>query len=98
MRPYSVSQTGAGSTPAFKLDITGSFNVGIGFVVSGTVNFTLEMTWDDPDDSPTWIPHATLAAMTATGYGALDVPCRAIRLTVNSGAGTATMKVIQQDD
>lgn len=99
MRPTTISQTGAGSTAAIPLDIYGQFNVGIACVVDGTVNYDVQLTWDDvqnPAVTPTWFDDAALAGETTSQYGGITTPCRAVRLTVNSGAGTVTMTVIQE--
>lgn len=99
MRPVVISQTGAGSTNPVVLDYYGTFNVGVACVVDGTVNYDVQLTWDDVQDSsvtPTWFDDGALAGETTSQYGAITTPCRAIRLTVNSGAGTVTMTVIQE--
>jgi hypothetical protein len=99
MRPIVISQTGAGSTSAVPLDHYQSpFNVGIGVVVSGTVDYTIQHTYDDVLDAavtPTWFNNATIVTKTANFDGGYTLPVRAVRLTVNSGAGTATATIIQ---
>ena len=102
MRPITVSKTGAGSTaPIPMLLFVTPFNVGIGVKVSGTVNYTVQHTFDDvwaagyTASSGTWYNHTTLASQAANADGNYAFPVTAIRLTVNSGSGTATMTVIQ---
>ncbi len=102
MRPITVSQTAAGSTnPIPMLLFVTPFNVGIGVKVTGTVNYTVQHTFDDvwasgySAASGTWFNHASLAAQTANNDGNYAFPVTAIRLTVNSGSGTATMTLIQ---
>lgn len=99
MRPFSFSKTGTGSTTWFPLDILRNpFNVGFGVVVTGTVNYTVEHTFDNIQDStvtPTAFPHPDVAAQTANADGTYAFPVRAIRLTVNSGAGSAVFTGIQ---
>lgn len=102
MRPVVVSQTGTGSTTPIVMDINKMvFSVGIGCVINGTVNYTVEHSFDDPFTAgytpagATWFPHTSLAAKTANADGNYAYPCRAVRLTVNSGSGTVTMTVIQ---
>lgn len=98
MRPIVLTQTGTGSTAAIPLDYHGSPWVSLQVVVSGTVNFTVQQTLDDPESaSPTWFPHpdTALAAATASAQGNYAYIPRAVRVTVNSGAGSATLTVIQ---
>ena len=102
MRPITVSKTAAGSTsPIPMLLFVTPFNVGIGVKVSGTVNYTVQHTFDDvwakgySAGSGTWYDHSTLASSAANADGNYAFPVTAIRLTVNSGSGTATMTVVQ---
>lgn len=99
MRAITVSQTGAGSTSAIPMDLHISpFNVGLGCVVDGTVNFTVQHTFDDifdADVTPTWFDHPVLQGLTANTDGNYAFPVRAIRVTVNSGAGSVTATLIQ---
>ena len=96
MRPIVVSQTGAGSSASIPLDtFRNPFNVGIGVVVSGTVNYTIQHTFDDPAGSPTWFNHPTLASLAANADGNYAFPIRALKVLVNSGAGSATATIIQ---
>lgn len=79
------------------------FNIDVGVTVSGTVNFTVEYTYDDfytvqPGgvvSVPTAFSLTALAAKTANTDGAFTSPVRGWRLTVNSGSGTATATGIQ---
>ena len=97
MRVQNVSRTGAGSTSPLVMNTnTNPFNVGFGVVVSGTVNYTVQHTFDDPAGTlTTWFNHPVVASQTATIDGNSAFPVTAIRLTVNSGAGTATLRLVQ---
>lgn len=99
MRPVRISQTAAGSTSAVPMDqYISPFNVGFGVVASGTVNYTVQHTFDDIFNSavtPTWFNHPVIASQTTNQDGNYAFPVRAIRLTVNSGSGTATMNIVQ---
>ena len=102
MRPITVAKTGAGSTNPVPMNLFSTpFNVGIGVVVSGTVNYTVQHTFDNiwaegyNPSSGTWFNHASLATQASNQDGNYAFPVTAIRLTVNSGAGTATMTVVQ---
>lgn len=102
MKPINVSQTGAGSTDPIPLNLNiNPFNVSMAVVVTGTVNYTVQYTLDDVWASSynpatgTWFNHASLVTDTANETGNFAFPVAAVRLTVNSGAGTAAMTVIQ---
>jgi hypothetical protein len=77
------------------------FNVGIGVKVDGTVNYTVQHTFDDvwasgySAGSGTWFNHASLASQSGNADGNYAFPVTAVRLTVNSGSGIATMTIIQ---
>jgi len=101
-RPFVVTQTGAGSSVVypFNLNITPG-NIAIGCVVSGTVNFTVQHTYEDPfaatfnPATAVWFSHPTLVNLTANAESNYAYPPRAVRVTVNSGSGSVTMTVIQ---
>lgn len=97
MKVQIVSQTGAGSTAPLVMNTNISpFNVGFGVIVTGTVNYTIQHTFDDPAIGfSTWFPHPTVAAQAANADGNYAFPVTGIRLTVNSGGGTAQLKLIQ---
>lgn len=97
MKVQIVAKTGAGSTPALVMNTnTNPFNVGFGVITSGVVNYTVEHTFDDPAVGfSTWFPHPTVAARISDADGNYAFPVTGIRLTMNSGAGTATLKLIQ---
>lgn len=98
MRPIIVTQTGAGSGAAMVLNIHGRPEVGLQVVVSGTVNYTVQQTLDDPADAgATWFDHpdSNLVAATASKQGNYAYVPRAVRIKVNSGTGSATLTVIQ---
>ena len=97
MKVQIVSQTGAGSTAPLVMNTNISpFNVGFGVIVTGTVNYTIQHTFDDPAIGfSTWFPHPTVASQAANADGNYAFPVTGIRLTVNSGGGTAQLKLIQ---
>ena len=99
MRPVTLTQTGAGSSAVCPMDLyQAPFAVGLNARVTGTVNYTVEHTFDDPFQSggaTNWMPHSTLAAQTATADSNYAFPVRAIRLTVNSGAGSVALSIVQ---
>lgn len=101
-RPFVVTQTGVGSSSIypFNLNITPG-NIAIGCVINGTVNYTVQHTYDDvfaasfTPAGATWFNHPTLAAQAASAESNYAYPPRAVRVTVNSGSGSVTMTVIQ---
>lgn len=99
MRPIVISKTGTGSSSIVPLDTyRNPFNVGIGVVTSGTVNYTIQHTFDDVQNAsvtPSWFSHPSLAALAANADGNYAFPVRAIKILVNSGTGTATATIIQ---
>lgn len=98
-RPITVSITGTGSSPWAVIDHhLNPFQIGLAAVVSGTVNYTVQHTFDNvigTGSATTVFPHSSLAAQTATGEGAYVTPVTAIRVTNNSGTGTTTLTIQQ---
>ena len=92
MRPQTLSQTGAGSTNGIVTDhYISPFNIGFGVVVSGTVNYTVQHTFDGTN----WFNHPDVVGQASNADGNYAFPVLLIRLTVNSGSGTATLTAIQ---
>ena len=92
MKPVTLTQTGAGSTNGYVADYyLTPFNIGFGVVVSGVVNYTVQHTFDGTN----WFNHPDVASQTTNQDGNYAFPVLQVRLTVNSGAGTATMTLIQ---
>jgi hypothetical protein len=102
MRQIVLSQTGAGSTAAAPLDIHGRPDISLQVVVTGTVNYTVQQTLDNPftTASPTWFDHpdVNLVAQIVNRQGNYAYVPAAVRLVVNSGSGTARFTVIQSGD
>lgn len=97
MKVQSVSKTGVGSSSALVMNTNISpFNVGFGVVVTGTVNYTVQHTFDDPAIGfSTWFSHPTVASQAANADGNYAFPVTGIKVLVNSGSGTATLNLIQ---
>jgi len=101
----TVGTSAIGSSQWFAIDTNADpINVGIAVVVSGTINYTVEYTYDDPNviALPTVfnISGGSLTAKTATADSqpnSFNFPCWGIRLTVNSSTSpaTATMTIQQ---
>lgn len=97
----TIGTSGVGSSPWFYVDRdAGAYNnMEIGVVVSGTINFTVEYTLDDPNAPytgtfPTAWAISALTSKSANTDAALAVPVMAIRLTQNSFTNPGTAKMI----
>ena len=99
-----IGTSGVASTQWFNLNTAGNppMNLGIAIVVSGTINYTFEYTYDDPNAPftgtfPTVFNVSALAAKATTLDSSLVTPAFAVRLTQNSftNPGTAAIIVIQ---
>jgi hypothetical protein len=97
MKVQTVSKTGTGSSSALVMNTNISpFNVGFGVVVTGTVNYTIQHTFDDPAVGfTTWFSHPTIASQAANADGNYAFPVTGIKVLVNSGGGTAALSLIQ---
>lgn len=106
MRPIRLTTTDASgaatSSVAAVMDINMTpFDVGFGVVVTGTVNYTVQHTFDDPFAATfsvataTWFDHADVAGETANQAGSYSFPVRAIRVKQNSGDGSTVCTVVQ---
>jgi hypothetical protein len=102
MRPIYLTATGGAESAPSPMNLnTSPFNVGFGVTVTGTVNYTVQHTFDnvwDPNFNPAtavWFDHPTIAGQSTNKDGNYAFPVVAIRLKGNSGGGTATMTLIQ---
>ena len=109
MRPITVTVSDATSgvqySPLVRLDNWAFGQVGVQLSVSGTVNYTLQQTMDDPN-SPTdpvaqasmnWVNCADTAVVGATAtkqtnYQFAPIFCR---VALNSGNGSVTATFVQ---
>ena len=100
MRRIELTQTGAGASAVSPMNLnTSPFNIGFAVIVTGTVNYTVQHTFDDVFSpafnagTATWFAHPTSLGANADGNYAF--PVTAIRLLVNSGGGTARLVLLQ---
>ena len=91
MREISQTLTATGATDPAPMDqYISPFNVGLGVIVSGTVSYTVQHTFDDPfasDFDPltaNWFNHPDLTSESGNNDGNYAFPVRAIRLNVSS--------------
>lgn len=101
----TVGTAGVGSTPWVSCDSWADAPVGIQVDVSGTVNYTVQWTHDDPNSATdpvapsavTWInsndPAAVASSIAITTNNQFAPTF--VRTYLNSGTGTVTMKVTQ---
>lgn len=97
MKVQTISKTGVGSSSPLVMstNIT-PFNVGFGVVVTGTVTYSVQHTFDDPTIGfTTWFSHPTIAGKTDNQDGNYAFPVTGIKVLVTAGAGTATMNLLQ---
>lgn len=68
------------------------FNVAVAANISGTIDYTVQHTFDNvlDGDSPTWHNHASLVNQTADADGNYDFPVMATRIVLNSYSAGAT--------
>lgn len=77
------------------------FNVAISVVVTGTVNYTVQYTFDDVFASTydpatgTWTDHPSLTGQTATKDSNIAYPVTGVRIKLNSGNGSVKSTFIQ---
>lgn len=96
----TVGTNGVASTAWFSVDDQiGYPALGIGVVVSGTINFTVEYTYDDVNNPytgtfPTLFSISALASKTTNTDATFNTPARAVRLTQNSFTNPGTAKII----
>ena len=97
MKVQIVSKTGTGSSDSIVMNTNATpFNVGFGVIVTGTVNYTVQHTFDDPASGfSVWFDHPTIASQAANADGNYAFPVTGIKVLVNSGGGTATLKLVQ---
>lgn len=97
--PSIVTQTGTGTSAWIPVDHTqNAFGIGFGCVVSGTVTYDVQHTFDNIQDStvtPTAFTHSTVIGKTANQDGNYAFPIRAVRLNVSAGSGTVTLTLLQ---
>lgn len=77
------------------------FNVSLSVLVTGTVNYTVQYTFDDVfakdyvASSGNWVDHPNLTTQTATKDSNIAYPVSGIRIKLNSGTGTVKLTATQ---
>ena len=96
----SDASGGAKTSNAAVLDYYGRPEVAIQVVVTGTVNYTIQQTLDNPLEAgvtPTWFPHpdANLVSQTVNRQGNYAYLPTAVRVLLSSGSGSVTLTLTQ---
>jgi hypothetical protein len=100
-----VGTNGVADSPWLRLDDYAPSPIAVTVVVDGTVNYDVEISQDDPDSFISPVPigemvwlnalDANLVNQSANKTGGITfTPCW-VRLTLNSGSGSARMTVVQ---
>lgn len=104
MRPVTVSQTGVGTSPLIVWDyIQTPFNASISTIVTGTVTYTIQHTFDDVFASTytpaagNWFDHdvANMVSATTNQDSNYSAPIRASRINQTAGTGSVSLTGLQ---
>ena len=97
MKQQTVSKTGTGSSDVIVVNTNVTpVNIGFGVLVTGTVTYTVQHTFDDPATGfSTWFSHPTVVDETTNQDGNYAFPVTGIKVLVTAGDGTAALKLIQ---
>lgn len=97
MQVQTVSRTGAGSTGAIVINTNANpINVGFAVIVTGTVNYSVQFSYDDPAVGfTTWFDDATITSKTGNEDGFIGFPITGLKVLVNSGTGSVVFKAVQ---
>lgn len=103
MRAVVLSVTGVNNSPVYPVDTYISpSNMGLAVVVSGTITYKVQYTFDDifaagyspTAGTSTWFDHPTLTGSASLNSN-IAYPVRGIRISSSAGSGTATLTIIQ---
>ncbi len=98
----TIGTSGVASSIPLPLDHYGWPEDAVQVVVTGTINYTVQQTLDDPftasaSTNLNWSDFAdpNLVGQTTTSSGGVEYPPAALRLLINSGTGTAKITILQ---
>lgn len=96
-----IGWTGVSVSPAFLLNWRQTnFQVSLGLSLSGTINVTVQHTFDNVRDVATsdwtWWPHTSLVTKTSSADGNYAFPVTATRILVNSTSGGSVTFFVDQ--
>lgn len=106
MRPVVVTVSDASQAAKYSdvvaLDhYISPFSVSLSAIKSGTVNYTVQYTYDDvwakgyAASSGNWNDQTNQTGVTANTITTLSAPVTAVRAKLNSGSGSVTLTVLQ---
>ena len=100
MKMSSITVSSQTASPWFPVDWrNGDFKIGFAVIVSGTLTYDVEHTYENVFDStvtPTAFNHPTVNGETTSQEGTYDTPVTAIRLNVTAyTTGSATLHFVQ---
>ena len=97
MKVQTVSKTGTGSSDPVVINTNVTpVNIGFAAIVTGTVNYSVQFSYDDPATGfTTWFDDTTITSKTGNEDGYVNFPITGIKVLVNSGTGTVTFRVVQ---
>jgi len=104
MKPISVTvadaSAGAKTSNPIIMDYHGRPEVSLQVAVTGTVNWTVQQTLDnpnDPDATVTWFDHpdTNMVAQTVSRQGNYAYIPTAVRIALSSGSGSVRLTVVQ---
>lgn len=94
-----VGTNSVGASQEIPLDqYISPFNVSLFLSITGTVDGTVQYTFDDVFSGPgpfEWTDHPDMTNLVASGEGVFISPVGACRLLTNSGDGEAVLRVVQ---
>ena len=95
-----VGTNGVGASQEIPLDqYISPFSVSLGVVVTGTINYTVQFTFDDVFASNSgpfvWFDHTDLTGLIADAEATLISSVSAVRILTNSGTGTVRFETRQ---
>ena len=91
MRPVTISRTGVGTVVVLLDHQTAPFAIGVGAVVSGTVTYNIEHSYDGTN----WFAPAADSGKTGNHDKGFVTPVAGIRINVTAGTGSVTATVLQ---
>jgi hypothetical protein len=102
MRPKSITVTSSNSPYVIPLDYR-SPHTTVDAEVTGTVNYTASYTVQNiydittPATNAKWIAITNMSATASTATEKIDTSINAVKVVINSGAGSVTFTVSQSD-
>lgn len=103
MRPVVLSVSGVNNSGVYAVDnYISPSNMGLAVVVSGTITYKVQYTFDDvfakgyspTAGTSTWFDHPTLTGSASLNSN-IAYPVTGIRLITTAGSGGATLTIIQ---